>query len=139
LLKTKGKRVTKRFAKCLKIKKTSTKSRFRFSWSGWRVMGTDPVTLFFILVSNIRSASFGNHGKARNHRPPLRTTPQIAPQKKEKGREELPPSCRRRKITPKGPLEFLHVLLRPVDDGEAPVVDGLQPLQEFRHKERASL
>jgi hypothetical protein len=48
-------------------------------------MGTDPVTLFFILVSNIRSASFGNHGKARNHRPPLRTTPQIAPQKKKRG------------------------------------------------------
>jgi hypothetical protein len=51
-------------------------------WSGWGVIGTDPLTLFFILLSNIRSAFFGNLGEARNNHPPLRTTPQITPQKK---------------------------------------------------------
>jgi hypothetical protein len=54
---------------------------FLISWSGWRVRGTDPLTLFFILLCNIRFAFSGNHGKARNHHPPLRTTPQITPQK----------------------------------------------------------
>ena len=52
----------------------------QFRGSGWRVRGTDPVTLFFILLSNIRFASFGNLGEARNHHPPLRATPQITPQ-----------------------------------------------------------